>query len=88
MNKQQLASKLWASAHDLHGKMDAGEYKNYILGFLFYKFLSEHEVNYLKKEYDMTLSELDEDNVETLKSDLGYYIASDDLYSTWIDCRY
>lgn len=85
MNKQQLASKLWASANDLRGKMDASEYKNYILGFLFYKFLSEHEVNYLKKEYDMTLDELDDDNIETLKSDLGYYIATNDLYATWIN---
>lgn len=84
MNKQQLAAKLWASANDLRGKMDASEYKNYILGFLFYKFLSEHEVGYLAKEYEMTLDDLDDENIDTLKSDLGYYIAKGDLYSTWI----
>lgn len=85
MNKQQLSAKLWASANDLRGKMDASEYKNYILGFLFYKFLSEHEVNYLKSEYDMSIEELDHDNIETLKSDLGYYIAKQDLYASWIE---
>ena len=39
--KQQLEQKLWDVADILRGSMDANEYKNYILGFIFYKFLSE-----------------------------------------------
>ena len=50
MNKQQLASKIWAAANEMRSKIEASEYKDYILGFIFYKFLSEQEETYLKKE--------------------------------------
>ncbi|WGE86313.1 type I restriction-modification system subunit M [Actinobacillus equuli] len=83
MNKQQLAATLWASANDLRGKMDASEYKNYILGFLFYKFLSEHLENYLAQN-EVTFADLDDDSIETVKEDLGYFIAEKDLYRTWV----
>ena len=83
MNKQQLAATLWASANDLRGKMDASEYKNYILGFLFYKFLSEHQENYLVQN-EVSFEELDSDSIETIKEDLGYFIAQEDLYRTWL----
>ena len=46
MNKQQLANKIWASANKMRSKIDANEYKDYILGLIFYKFLSDNEVNY------------------------------------------
>ena len=48
MNKQQLAAKIWESANRMRGKVDASEYKDFILGFIFYKYLSEkEEVSYL-----------------------------------------
>ena len=47
MNKQQLASKIWESANKMRSKIEANEYKDYILGFIFYKFLSDKEVKYL-----------------------------------------
>ena len=50
MNKQQLANKIWSSANKMRSKIDANEYKDYILGLIFYKFLSDNEVNYLKTE--------------------------------------
>ena len=49
MNKQQLAAKIWESANKMRSKIEANEYKDYILGFIFYKFLSEKEVKYLKE---------------------------------------
>ena len=47
MNKQQLAAKIWASANEMRSKIEASEYKDYILGFIFYKFLSEKEESWL-----------------------------------------
>lgn len=49
MNKQQLANKIWASANKMRSKIEANEYKDYILGLIFYKFLSDNEVNYPEK---------------------------------------
>ncbi|MEG0618524.1 MAG: type I restriction-modification system subunit M N-terminal domain-containing protein, partial [Bacilli bacterium] len=43
MNKQQLTSKIWESANKMRSKIEANEYKDYILGFMFYKFLSDKE---------------------------------------------
>lgn len=90
MNKQQLANKIWASANKMRSKIEANEYKDYILGFIFYKFLSEQEVR-VAKEYDFTdadLPQLNEKNEEIVKwaqSKLGYFIAYENLYSTWMD---
>ena len=49
MNKQQLAQKIWASANQMRSKIEANEYKDYILGFIFYKYLSDKEVKFLKE---------------------------------------
>ena len=43
MNKQQLANRIWASANNMRNKIEANEYKDYILGLIFYKFLSDTE---------------------------------------------
>uniref|UniRef100_UPI003D6D4365 type I restriction-modification system subunit M N-terminal domain-containing protein n=1 Tax=Lactococcus sp. TaxID=44273 RepID=UPI003D6D4365 len=39
-----LKQQLWASADILRGKMDASEYKNYLLGLIFYKYLSDAQL--------------------------------------------
>lgn len=89
MNKQQLASKIWESANKMRSKIEANEYKDYILGFIFYKFLSETEVARLKArdfaEEDLpALVEDDEETVEFVKGECGYFISYDNLFSTWI----
>ena len=68
MNKQQLAQKIWASANQMRSKIEANEYKDYILGFIFYKYLSDKEVKFLKEnDYDnellKTVSEEDDETV-------------------------
>ena len=47
MNKQQLAAKIWESANKMRSKIEANEYKDYVLGFIFYKYLSEQEERFL-----------------------------------------
>ena len=95
MNKQQLANKIWSSANKMRSKIDANEYKDYILGLIFYKFLSDNEVNYLKTEHEWTddyLPYLVEDysnpDMEKLigdcKDHIGYFIEYKYLFSTWL----
>ncbi|WP_024858702.1 type I restriction-modification system subunit M [Ruminococcus albus] len=89
MNKQQLANKIWESANKMRSKIEANEYKDYILGFIFYKFLSDKEVEYLKRNGWSTeeLPELVEDDTETVdqcKGSIGYFIAYENLFSTWL----
>ena len=46
----ELSQKLWAIANDLRGNMDASKFKNYILGIIFYRYLSERTENYMNNE--------------------------------------
>lgn len=90
MNKQQLAAKIWESANKMRSKIEANEYKDYILGFIFYKFLSEKEVKYLKEndwtdEYLPELTEEDTETLESVQKNLGYFISYENLFSTWIE---
>lgn len=92
MNKQQLASKIWESANKMRSKIEANEYKDYILGFIFYKFLSDYEVKYLKKidctdEYLPQVTEKEQDIVENVKNNIGYFISYENLFSTWVKDR-
>ncbi|MFM5509445.1 type I restriction-modification system subunit M [Aeromonas rivipollensis] len=93
MNKQQLAAKIWESANQMRSKIEANEYKDYILGFIFYKYLSDQLVQFVTKE-GMTpedikaLHEQDADTVKYIQENLGYFIAYDNLFSTWIDPKF
>ena len=90
MNKQQLASKIWESANKMRSKIEANEYKDYILGFIFYKFLSDRELSFLKNEgyQDEDIKELNENSeadINFCKNNLGYFIGYNDLFSTWLE---
>lgn len=89
MNKQQLASRIWESANKMRSKIEANEYKDYILGFIFYKFLSDREVDFLKKndweeEDFVELVEEDTETVNQCRRSLGYFISYKNLFSTWL----
>ncbi|NJB82821.1 type I restriction-modification system subunit M [Wenyingzhuangia aestuarii] len=88
--KKVLETQLWAIANELRGKMDADEFRDYILGFIFYKYLSEKQHLYANelletedvKEYTLvtdveTLEAIQEESI--LK--LGYYLAPAQLFS-------
>ena len=90
MNKQQLAQKIWASANQMRSKIEPNEYKDYILGFIFYKYLSDKELKFLKEnEYDSellpTVTEDDEETVKYVQANLGYFISYKNLFSTWLE---
>ena len=90
MNKRQLASTIWKSANEMRSKIEANEYKDYILGFIFYRYLSEKELRFFT-EQGMTdedirqMDETDEDFVNYTKDTIGYFIAYENLFSTWLD---
>ncbi len=112
VNKQQLANKIWESANKMRSKIEANEYKDYILGFIFYKYLSDQELKFLKdegyasedikalvddKEYlicihpDWDENEIDkfiknkQPEIEHIRRTKGYYIAYNNLFSTWLE---
>ncbi|WP_445447348.1 type I restriction-modification system subunit M [Enterococcus lactis] len=79
-NASEITSKLWAMANKLRGTMDASEYKNYILPFMFYRYLSENQDDYLKKNgleeyYEVTDPEEKEDYLQEISRGIGYAIA-------------
>lgn len=85
----ELSQKLWAIANELRGQMDASEFKNYILGVIFYRYLSERTELYMQEllENDgITYEEAfaDEDFrpvVEEWSLDhLGYIIQPENLF--------
>ena len=83
MNKQELAAQIWKGANEMRGKIEAGNYKDFILGLLFYKFLSENEVKYLKENLGASKEDLAAEDVKTyLIDNLGYYIPEENLFSS------
>lgn len=96
MNKQQLANRIWASANNMRNKIEANEYKDYILGLIFYKFLSDTEVKYFTEVCEWEADELPEleENYEDLnmknaikecQEHIGFFIEYKYLFSTWLD---
>ncbi|MGL6057708.1 MAG: type I restriction-modification system subunit M [Culicoidibacterales bacterium] len=96
-NLQTITSKIWAMANELRGNMDAGEFKNYILAFLFYRYLSEHQETYLVThnvidvEVDQTINDAYKaqanaeelaDYLEDISASLGYAIAPEDTWAS------
>lgn len=88
--KQLLESKLWGIANLLRGKISADDYRDYILGFIFYKYLSERQLiyanellegeevtEYTKVKDDETLEAIREESLQSL----GYFLLPGELFS-------
>lgn len=89
MNKHQLASTIWESANQMRSKIEANEYKDFILGFIFYKYLSERELELFRKEKlsEAEIKKVNEKDVKYAKhvrETLGYFISYENLFSTWL----
>jgi len=98
--KKQLQTQLWKIANELRGKMDADEFRDYILGFIFYKYLSEKMYLYANEilEADKTdykkiddRSEEGRKIIEVIKTDavdkLGYFLKPSELFSSLVERR-
>lgn len=92
--RQNLESKLWAICNELSGFMDSNDFKNYILGLIFYKYLSEKIDLKLSKELEsdnLTFEEAYEidEYKEALKEvsldDLGYFIEPEFLFKKLVE---
>lgn len=91
---QELANQLWAIANELRGNMDASKFKNYILGVIFYRYLSERTENYMNdllKDDGISYREAleNEQFAPTVKEwsieHLGYIIEPKYLWASLID---
>lgn len=92
----ELQKQLWSIANALRGNMDANDFKNYILGLIFYRYLSENLVNYVERTLlkDDGISYVDawkkDEYRDELKryliedSNMGYFIEADNLWSELI----
>ncbi len=90
----ELSNKLWAIANDLRGNMDSSKFKNYILGIIFYRYLSERTESYMNdllKNDGITYEEAyaDEKFRSTVEkwsvNSLGYIMKPQYLYRNLID---
>jgi len=93
--KRLLEKQLWGVANVLRGKMNADEYKNYILGFIFYKYLSEKLEAYANEKLlaseSFKFSEIKENTNEGKKylehvriacvGHLGFFLKPSELFS-------
>jgi type I restriction enzyme M protein len=92
--KRQLEQQLWNIANTLRGKMNADEFRDYILGFIFYKYLSERMHLYadsILKQDNLKYLDIDEKSasgkeyIEAIKEEsldkLGYFLKPSELFS-------
>ncbi|MEA3445542.1 MAG: type I restriction-modification system subunit M [Bacteroidota bacterium] len=93
-HKKQLEQQLWNIANELRGKMNADEFRDYILGFIFYKYLAEKMEMYantilkpdgIKYKEIKENSEQGQEYIEAIKEEslekLGYFLKPSELFS-------
>jgi len=93
--KNQLKTQLWNIADTLRGKMNADEFRDYCLGFIFYKYLSERQCLYANEilaEDGLNFLEIDEESaegqeyLEAIKEEsiaqLGYFLKPSELFGS------
>ena len=93
VQQAELHKKLWSIANDLRGTMDASEFRNYILGLIFYRYLSEkteqRAANLLEEDnlsYQAAWANTDyqKDLKDELLEQIGYVIEPQDLFSAMV----
>lgn len=99
ITSEEIKRRLWDGANELRGSMDASRYKDYMLGLMFYKFLSDKTLDAFKnsaglgkiteeelvEEYKKAREDYGQTLDKTIQTVLGYYVSPDYLYQTWIN---
>ena len=94
LHQKELCNKLWAMANALRGNMEAYEFKNYILGMIFYYYLSDRTEKYMEnllKDDNITYENAWKDDeykeavIEESLRDLGYVIESQYLFRKLVE---
>lgn len=98
ITSEEIKRRLWDGANELRGSMDASRYKDYMLGLMFYKFLSDKTLETFKvtaglgkmieaelvAEYAKTKAEYGDQLEKTIQRLLGYYVSPEYLYHSWL----
>ncbi|EGC1347895.1 type I restriction-modification system subunit M [Listeria monocytogenes] len=98
ITSEEIKRRLWDGANELRGSMDASRYKDYMLGLMFYKFLSDKTLEKYKSMADkgqLSEAELVEEYAKDrayhgenldkmIQSVLGYFVLPEHLYQTWL----
>lgn len=98
ITSEEMKRRLWDGANELRGSMDASRYKDYMLGLMFYKFLSDKTLETFKvtsgigqmsefellEEYTKAKAEYGEELEKMIRHVLGYYVSPEYLYQTWL----
>lgn len=90
MEKKDITAQLWEMANKLRGTMDASEYKNYILPFMFYRYLSSNQDDFLQKNHLQDFYNLTDQNeiseyVDEISNNLGYALSPEFTWNTIVD---
>ncbi|MBQ3420374.1 MAG: type I restriction-modification system subunit M N-terminal domain-containing protein, partial [Romboutsia sp.] len=99
ITSEEIKRRLWNGANELRGSMDASRYKDYMLGLMFYKFLSDKTLETFKEtaglgkitekelieEYKKSNEEFGSELEKMIQDILGYYVAPEHLYQSWIN---
>ena len=87
--RAELQRRIWQIANDVRGSIDGWDFKQYVLGALFYRFISENFANYIEADDDsVKYADIPDDNaiLEQIKSDAiktkGYFIYPSQLFGS------
>ena len=88
--RDELHRAIWAIADDLRGSVDGWDFKSYVLGFMFYRYISENLTNYINKgehaagNTDFDYTALSDEEAEFAREDLvnekGFFIKPSALF--------
>lgn len=98
ITSDEIKKRLWDGANELRGSMNASQYMDYMLGLMFYKFLSDKTLDQVRatemlhdlteaqllEHYEKLYNEYQDKYIQLIRQPLGYYIPPEYLYQRWM----